>query len=244
MTDQAEHAEHVEHGRRVRDRIVDAPGSLGGRARQRRWELVRACFPDLATMRVVDLGGRADMWLRAPTRPAHVHLVNLEPQPGDLPDWISAEIRDVTREDPQGSQGRQGSQGSQGRDGADGAYDLVFSNSVIEHVGGFAQREAFARAVHALAPRHWVQTPYRYFPVEPHFLFPGFQFLPLAARARVLRHWPLVHSRPDSRERALAVALSVELLSRTELRVLFPGSKLVTERIAGVPKSLIAVSTR
>jgi hypothetical protein len=219
----------TERARRMRDRIVDAPGSLGGRARQRRWELVRSCFPDLTTMRVVDLGGRADMWLRAPVRPAHVHLVNLERQPGDLPDWISAEIRDVTRGQPAG---------------AAGVYDLVFSNSVIEHVGGFAQREAFAEAVHALAPRHWVQTPYRYFPVEPHFLFPGFQFLPLAARARVLRRWPLVHSRPESRERALAVALSVELLSRTELHVLFPGSKLVTERIAGVPKSLIAVSTR
>jgi hypothetical protein len=113
---------------------------------------------------------------------------------------------------------------------------------VIEHVGGFAQREAFARAVHALAPRHWVQTPYRYFPVEPHFLFPGFQFLPLTVRAGLLRRWPLVHSRPDTRERALEIALWVELLSRTELRVLFPESKIIKERIGGVPKSLIAVS--
>ena len=67
-------------------------------------------------------------------------------------------------------------------------YDLVFSNSVIEHVGGHAQRMRFAEAIHKISNRHWVQTPYRYFPVEPHWLFPGLQFMPLALRARLLRH--------------------------------------------------------
>ncbi|HEX4789779.1 MAG TPA: hypothetical protein VH372_15020 [Actinospica sp.] len=213
----------------MRNRLVDAPGSLGDRARSRRWDALNAAFPGLATMRVIDLGGRADTWLRAPVRPAHVHLVNLEKQPGDLPEWITAEVRDIIGDAPEAAAERY-------------EYDLVFSNSVIEHVGGFAQRAAFARAVHALAPRHWVQTPYRYFPVEPHFLFPGFQFLPLAVRAGLLRRWPLVHSRPDTRQRALEIALWVELLSRTELRMLFPESKIIKERMAGLPKSLIAVS--
>jgi hypothetical protein len=212
--------------RRVRHRFVEAPGSLGDRARSKRWDALNEAFPDLAGMRVIDLGGRADMWLRAPVRPTSVHLVNLEKQPDDLPDWITSEVRDVIADPP---------------DGSAAEYDLAFSNSVIEHVGGFAHREAFARAVRVLAPRYWVQTPYRYFPVEPHFLFPGFQFLPLSARAGVLRRWPLVHSRPDTRARALEIALSVELLSRTELRVLFPDSEIVEERVAGVPKSLIAV---
>jgi hypothetical protein len=215
--------------RRVRHRFVEAPGSLGDRARGRRWAALDAAFPDLARMRVIDLGGRADMWLRAPVRPARVHLVNLEKQPDELPGWITAEVRDLIADGPGEAEGEAG------------AYDLAFSNSVIEHVGGFAHREAFARAVRALAPQHWIQTPYRYFPVEPHFLFPGFQFLPLTVRAEVLRRWPLVHSRPDTRQRALEIALSVELLSRTELRVLFPDSEIIAERVAGLPKSLIAV---
>jgi hypothetical protein len=212
--------------RRVRHRFVEAPGSLGDRARGKRWAALNEAFPGLADMRVIDLGGRADMWLRAPVRPAHVHLVNLEKQPDELPDWITAEVRDIITDGP---------------GDAAGTCDLAFSNSVIEHVGGFANRESFARAVRALAPKHWIQTPYRYFPVEPHFLFPGFQFLPLSARAGVLRRWPLVHSRPDTRKRALEIALSVELLSRTELRVLFPDAEIIEERVAGVPKSLIAV---
>jgi hypothetical protein len=100
----------------------------------------------------------------------------------------------------------------------------------------------FAAAVHELAARHWVQTPYRYFPVEPHWLFPGFQFLPLIVKAEVSRHWPLVHTRSASREEGLRAAIAVELLSWTEMCLYFPGSQIQPERMAGLVKSLIAVS--
>ena len=216
----------ADDSRRLRNRFVDAPGSVGARARARRWEQFQRVIPDIEKLRVIDLGGRAEMWIRAPFQPAHVHLVNLEEQPAELPDWITAEVRDVTKDT--GGEDEQ-------------PYDLAFSNSVIEHVGGYANRTAFAQAVGRLAPRHWVQTPYRYFPVEPHFVFPGFQYLPLAMRARLLPHWPLVHSRPETRDRALEIALSVELLSRTELRHLFPDSAILAERIGGLTKSLIAL---
>lgn len=123
------------------------------------------------------------------------------------------------------------------------SYDLVFSNAVIEHVGGHAQRLRFATAVHRLAPRHWIQTPYRYFPIEPHWLFPGFQFLPLTARAEVSRHWPLVHTQSASHADGVDAALSVELLSRTEMACYFPDSSLRYEKMMGLIKSLIAVQT-
>lgn len=214
--------------RGVRERFVDSPTSLGAKARARRWEWFRQEFPDLGSMSVIDLGGRPESWLRAPVRPARVHVVNLEPPPEVTPDWITAEEGDACDLPAHVRKGE---------------YDLVFSNSVIEHVGGHQQRARFAEAVRGLAPRHWVQTPYRYFPVEPHFLFPGFQFLPLAARAGIVRRWPLVHSRPDDRPTALRVALGVELLSRTELAYYFPHSAIRQERIGGLAKSLVAVKT-
>ncbi|MFD8633231.1 MULTISPECIES: class I SAM-dependent methyltransferase [unclassified Streptomyces] len=209
--------------------FVDAPGSLGERMRTARWKRFRRCFPGIENMSVVDLGGTAEMWLRAQVRPKHVHLVNLEEHPAELPDWISAEIADVT--DPAVA----------AELGARGGYDLVFSNSTIEHVGGHSQRRLFVAAVEQLAPLHWIQTPYRYFPVEPHFVAPGFQFLPLAARARLVRRWPLVHSRPDSPESAMNAVINIELLTRTEMRYLFPGSLLLGEQVLGATKSLIAV---
>ena len=206
--------------------FVDSPDSLGGRSRARRSRWMLDTFPDLADMTVIDLGGRLGSWRDLPVRPARVHVVNLEEPDGEVPDWAVVDRADLNDLPPAIAGGR---------------YALVYSNSVIEHVGGFALRERFAETVADLADRHWVQTPYRYFPIEPHRLFPGFQFLPLPARATVARHWPLSHSPPGDREAAVRLALDVELLTRTEMRLLFPHSEILTERVAGAPKSLIAV---
>jgi hypothetical protein len=208
-----------------RNSFVDAPDSFGARYRARRWAWLNAAFPNLRQMSVVDLGGTADAWLQAPVRPARVHLLNLETPPADLPGWMDSDLADAC--ELPGSVLK-------------GPYDLVVSNSVLEHVGGHERRQRFADAVHRLADLHWVQTPYRYFPVEPHWLFPGFQFLPVAARTVVARHWPLVHTPPADRAAALRAALGVELVSRTELAFYFPGSEIRSERMAGLVKSLIA----
>ncbi|MFI8965799.1 class I SAM-dependent methyltransferase [Streptomyces sp. NPDC053493] len=215
--------------RALRNRFVDAPDSLGERFRAARWERFRTCFPGIAGMRVVDLGGTASHWTRSPLRPRHVHLVNLEEHPAELPDWITAEVADVTDPDIPAKLGE---------------FDLVVSNSTIEHVGGPSQRRRFVSAIEQLAPRHWVQTPYRYFPVEPHFLAPGFQFLPLAAQAKLVRHWPLTHSRPGTPEEGMDAVINIELLTRAEMRYLFPRSVILSERVAGLTKSLTAVRTR
>jgi hypothetical protein len=211
----------------LRDRVVDAPGSLGQRKRARRWEWFRDAFPEIESMSVIDLGGTAEAWLRAPVRPAQVHVVNLEPLSDETPvPWIHADQADACNLPYRIS---------------DSKYDLVYSNSVLEHVGGHVQRMRFAEAVHKLAERHWVQTPYRYFPIEPHWLFPGFQFLPLNVRAELSQRWPLVHTPSHSRDEGLRAAMGVELVSRAEMTFYFPGSMLRTERIAGMVKSLIAI---
>ena len=212
--------------RALRDQVVDAPGSLGESRRLRRWEWLRAAFPDIESMSVIDLGGTVEAWLRAPVRSASVHVVNLEPSPKEVPSWIRADQADACDLPSHISDGR---------------YDLVYSNSVIEHVGGHIQRMRFAEAVHKLAERHWVQTPYRYFPIEPHWLFPGFQFLPLTVRAELSRRWPLVHTRSQSWDEGLSAAMGVELLSRAEMAYYFPDSTLQYERIAGFVKSLIVI---
>jgi hypothetical protein len=123
------------------------------------------------------------------------------------------------------------------------AFDLVYSNSVIEHVGGASQRQKFADNVARLAPRFWIQTPYRGFPIEPHWLFPGLHYLPLASRLAIARRWPLgyIDNYGGDRQKVLNELLSVELLSSTEWRHLFPTADIRYERIAGLPKSLIAM---
>jgi hypothetical protein len=126
--------------------------------------------------------------------------------------------------------------------GGFGKYDLVFSNSLMEHLGGHARRQQFANVVQESAPSWWVQTPYRYFPIEPHWIFPGFQFLPFRARVMVCQHWNTLHM-PACKDPAEAADLvaSTELISATEMRSYFPASEIWFERIAGIPKSMVAI---
>src|SRR5215469_18971669 len=172
----------------LRKRLGGPVGSMGGRRRAERARWLTETFPDLAQMSVIDLGGSIVTWQRAPVRPKHVHVVNMQPSRFDMPEWAEFDLGDACALPP---------------DIAGRRYDLVFSNSVIEHVGGHERRERFADSVHQLSDAHWVQTPYRYFPIEPHWMAPGMQFLPVTARAQVARRWPLSYGRGKPREAAL-----------------------------------------
>jgi hypothetical protein len=215
----------------IRRSLVESPRSLGARARARRWQLIGELFPDLGRLRVVDLGGTVEAWQRAPLRPAHVTVLNLfEPGKSDAK-WVTAVVGDACEPDDALASATGGAE-----------FDLVFSNSLLEHVGGHANRQKVAEAVRRLAPRHWVQTPYRYFPLEPHWLFPGMQWLPVAARARIAATWPLSHNGRQSLEAARRSVLWTELVGIAEMREYFPDSEIVHERVAGLTKSLVAVT--
>lgn len=208
---------------RLRDRIVDSPTSMGATMRARRWELLEQTFPQIEQLRILDLGGTTEFWLRVPRRPEHVTVVNLT-EPGPGAEWITAIEGDAC--DPANARGE---------------FDLVVSNSLIEHVGGHAQRARLADIVRSAAPSYWVQTPYRYFPVEPHWLFPGMQFAPLRLRAAIARSWPLAHTKAATREEAMQEVMWTELVSKSEMASLFPDATILFERMAGLPKSMVAI---
>jgi hypothetical protein len=200
----------------------DQAGSITHRVRQRRDEEFKRRFPNLEDMRVLDLGGTAISWRVLGLRPLSVTVVNLDRAEEPVEPWMEAVQADACA-------------------GGFGKYDLVFSNSLIEHLGGHARRQQFAEVVQESAPSWWVQCPYRYFPIEPHWFFPFFQFLPFRARRMVCQHWNTLHesARKDPAEAAELVA-SVELISATEMRMYFPNSEIWFERIAGVPKSVVS----
>jgi hypothetical protein len=214
---------------------IQLPGLPRGAAclsqyfRSRRWAELNRRFPDLADMRVIDLGGYYWNWVSAPVQPKNVVVVNLDTKrfPGE-PSWVESVTADAC-ELPAEIFER--------------AFDLVYSNSLLEHVGGYSRRKALADAVHRLAPHHWVQTPARYCPIEPHWLFPGFQFLPAHLRLEAARRWPFspTYRRSDLEDLTEEV-LGIELVSNTEMRHLFPTSDLYMERLVGIPKSVTAVS--
>jgi len=187
----------------------------------RRWDQFRALFPDIADLTVLDLGGTTEYWRRAPVSARHVTVVNLL-EPGTPSAGLEPVLGDACGYRPERE------------------FDLVVSNSLLEHVGGHAMRVRLAETIRKAAPRHWVQTPYRYFPVEPHWLFPGMQALPVRLRVAISMRWPLAHSRPASRVDAVQEVLWTDLVGRTEMLALFPDSDVGFERMAGLPKSLLA----
>jgi ubiquinone/menaquinone biosynthesis C-methylase UbiE len=130
----------------------------------------------------------------------------------------------------------------------DRSFDIVFSNSVIEHVGNPESQRQFANEIARVGQAYWVQTPNRRFPVEPHLLTPFLHFLPAALQRRVAQKftvWALIERpTPDRREFYIEHYLrDIRLLDAGAMRRLFPGAKIVHERLGGLTKSLIAVRT-
>lgn len=213
---------------RTRKRILSRdPSSAATKQRDLRTQAMLRYFPDFTSYRVLDLGGTARYWNHRPFRPAHVTIVNLEQRRSLGPAMTHIEADACEFEPPVGEQ-----------------YDMVFSNSVIEHVGGFSRRQQLAEVARAISPNIWIQTPYRYFPIEPHWLMPGQQFLPLALRAHLSQHWTLGLPAADDYEQSVEKCLGTELLSQTEIQYLFPDAAIWKERWHGITKSIVAVRRR
>ena len=122
---------------------------------------------------------------------------------------------------------------------ADRSFDVAFSNSVIEHVGNFQRQKDFSKEVLRISKKYWIQTPYKYFPIEPHLLFPFFDLLPIKLKKIVALNWKYSHlyrskaDIPDELSR-------LRLLTKREMKILFPGSSLYYEKFLGMTKSITA----
>lgn len=124
---------------------------------------------------------------------------------------------------------------------ADKAFDLAHSNSVIEHVGRWTDMAAMAGEVRRVAARHFVQTPYWGFPIEPHNRTPLFHWLPEQMRYRLVLQRRLgFWSRALSVDAAMRRVQSSYLLDRRQFGALFPSSTIYSEIVYGLTKSLVA----
>jgi hypothetical protein len=121
---------------------------------------------------------------------------------------------------------------------ADNAFDIAFSNSVIEHVATWEKQQAFAREARRVAGKLWIQTPARSFPIEAHLLAPYIQYLPRSLQHRIARWTPRGLLQPDV---VHEIVDEVRLLTYREVQQLFPDCRILKERLFGLTKSYIAV---
>ena len=125
---------------------------------------------------------------------------------------------------------------------ANDAFDVTYSNSVIEHVGDFEAQRRFADEIRRVGKGYYVQTPYKWFPIEPHFIAPFIHFLPRSVFRRLIPFfsvWYWVNS--PSAEQVEALLDEVKLLNKRQMCELFPDAIIEEERFLFMTKSLIAV---
>lgn len=178
--------------------------------------------------RVLDVGGTPLNWSLCPVQP-DLTLLNLPRAAGPSPAGLRLVFADGCR-----------------LPFPDLSFDVVFSNSVIEHIPSEEDRRRFADEVRRVGKSYWVQTPCRSFPVEPHLLTPFLHYLPrcwqqwLVRRATVWQ-W-LERPSPDRRAYYLEHYLrDIRLLNEEQLASLFPEARILREKLLGLTKSLIAV---
>ncbi len=209
--------------------LKDYAGQISARARAKRFELFESLTSPLSRpLNVLDIGGTNDFWEQngwAGDPRIQITIVNLTAE-----EQVHANIKtgagDATRLDQF----------------ADNSFDLVFSNSVLEHLIAFQNQRSMAQEVQRLAPRYWVQTPNYWFPVEPHFHFVGWQWLPLWARIEIIRRRTCgFRGKTPDRAKAREVVGEVVLLTKRELRELFPTGEILAEPFFGFTKSWIVV---
>ncbi len=205
------------------------PRSLATRMRKRRFDFFLSMLDGLdRPLRILDVGGTQQFWEmmgREHLEGIDVTLFNLRAEQTTAPRFnsVAGDARDLSRY-------------------VDSSFDVVFSNSVIEHLGPrFSDQQRMADEIKRVGKRYFVQTPNRYFPLEPHFLVPGFQFLPVDLRAWLVSHFDVGwYRRIPDKANARAEVESVSLLSENDVRRLFPDARIYREKLLGLTKSFVA----
>lgn len=126
----------------------------------------------------------------------------------------------------------------------DNSFDIVFSNSVIEHVGDLDRQKAFSSEALRTGRRIWIQTPAWEFWIEPHLMMPFIHWLPRDWQVRLARNWTVWGwlTRPNLKQ-AQDYVDDIRLLTHAEMVQLFPGCEILREKVClGLfTKSYIAV---
>ena len=191
--------------------------------RPKRMRRMAVFFTVSKKTKVLDVGGAYKNWSYLEDIP-ELTLLNLDQRPEGLPEEVQY-VRGDARILPF----------------ADKSFDLVYSNSVIEHVGDSSDQMEMAKEMMRVGKSYYCQTPNYWFPVEPHFLTPIIHWLPLNVRcvlARWFSVWGWVNK--ASRKNTIEMVRSINLLDQTKMDAMFPDAQWMNERVLGLKKSLVA----
>lgn len=202
------------------------PGSLGSKFRNKRMQLFLDCVERLEKpLKILDVGGKEQTWISIGFNddPNYdITLLNLSAQ-----ETKSSNIKGVAGD------------GTNMKEYATDSFDIVFSNSVIEHLFSKENQKKMANEIQRVGKYYFVQTPNKYFFIEPHYLFPFFQFIPKKIGYKILTKTKLSRGKKWDPEFAKGYLEEIRLLSLKEMKHLFPGSAIWKEKFMLGNKSFI-----
>ncbi len=194
------------------------------RARRARMaDFVRIMQPK-PSMRILDIGGTPEIW-RYVSVPLHITLVNLEHPTQEPPASTQHNFTFVIANASLPLNFEE-------------SHDIVFSNSVIEHVGDAARQRGFADNILRSGSSYWVQTPAKWFPVEAHTGMPFWWFYPERLRQRFISSWK--QKLPAWTE----MIDGTRLVELENLQSLFPDAHIHVEKSLGIVKSYTAYQNK
>lgn len=208
----------------------DNSDSIGAKFRKKRLAIFESLFYNNykhnQKIKILDVGGTAYFWSQSQLLSMpniEITLLNLTIEETGNPNMIS-KIGD----------------GTNMPEYADNHFDLVFSNSVIEHLYTWENQQKMAKEILRVGKKYYIQTPNRYFPIEAHYALPFAQNLPKPWMEFILTKTRLSRLKKWSEEDAKQYLEEIRLLDEKEMKSLFPDSQIYKENWLGMCKSITA----
>ena len=208
------------------------PGSFVNRLRKKRFsriqEKIEKLIAQKGNIKILDIGGEMDYWKNMGWHNEHcdIYLLNLETvhRPETLPGYFHVTGNALNL--PYSF----------------GEFDLVFSNSVIEHVGSTENQQKFAEEIKRISDHYIIQTPSFWFPLEPHSLLPFFQFIPHSVRAYLIMWFNINYfPKASTHKEAVIISRSTMMLTKKRFKKLFAEADFEVEHLLGIPKSYTVI---
>jgi hypothetical protein len=202
--------------------------SINQRFRAKRFKFFMSLLDKVKSdkpLKILDLGGYERYWERMGylgDDNVHITLLNLE--------------KEITKNQNFSSVAGDATNLHQFKDNE---FDIVFSNSMIEHLFSRESQQKMADEARRVGKYYYIQTPNYYFPIEPHWLFPFFQFFPFSLRVFLTRKFNLGNiGKRSKKEDAIDIVNEIKLLTESDMKKLFPDGKVYREMFAGLKKSI------
>jgi ubiquinone/menaquinone biosynthesis C-methylase UbiE len=124
----------------------------------------------------------------------------------------------------------------------DKSFHIAHSNSVIEHVGSWERMVKFAEEVSRVGQNYFVQAPYFWFPIEPHFMVPFIHWFSEQIQVSLVMKYSMgEYKKTENRNEAVNLIKHIHLPDKKMFIHLFPDAEIKREKVFLFTKSLIAI---